>query len=73
MGRNLGNQPVLVQINLMDYHTEQELTGAVLRITDETGQRVAEVETIHDQNPVIPGIGAGQNLPGGEAVGTGGL
>lgn len=25
------NQPVLVQINLMDYHTEQELTGAVLR------------------------------------------
>lgn len=55
------NQPVLVQINLMDYHTEQELTGAVLRITDETGQRVAEVETIHDQNPVIRGLEPGRS------------
>ncbi|MGN8801305.1 SpaA isopeptide-forming pilin-related protein [Candidatus Merdisoma sp. HCP28S3_D10] len=47
------NTPIRVQINLMDWFTEAELSGSTLQVTDEAGRVVETFVTRADQNPVI--------------------
>ena len=55
------NTPIRVQINLMDWFTEAELSGATLQITDEAGRVAETFVTRADQNPVIRGLEIGKN------------
>ncbi len=54
------NYPVQVQLNVMDYFTEQELDGATLQIVDEDGNSFTTVLTAHDKNPIIRGLEIGK-------------
>ena len=54
------NAPVQVQINLMDYFTEQELNGATLELLDEDGNSFTTILTAQDDQPVIHGLEIGK-------------
>ena len=54
------NAPVRVQVNLMDYYTEVELNGAQMTVLDEDGNAFNTFLTIHEDNPVIPGLEIGK-------------
>ena len=45
-----------LQVNLMDYYTEEELDGAQLYIADEDGNEFTTVISVHDNNVVIRGL-----------------
>ncbi len=57
---NVKNDPVLLQVNVMDYFTEQELDGATLQLVDEDGNSFTTVLTAHDNNEVIRGLEIGK-------------
>ncbi len=54
------NAPIRVQVNLMDYYTEVELNGAQMTVLDEEGNMFTTFLTIHEDNPVIPGLEIGK-------------
>lgn len=54
------NYPVQVQLNVMDYFTEEELDGATLQLVDEDGNSFTTVLTTHDKNPIIRGLEIGK-------------
>ena len=54
------NAPIRVQVNLMDYYTEVELDGAQMTVMDEDGNAFTTFLTIHEDNPVIPGLEIGK-------------
>lgn len=54
------NYPVQVQLNVMDYFTEEELDGATLQLVDEDGNSFTTVLTAHDKNPIIRGLEIGK-------------
>lgn len=58
--KNVKNDPVLLQVNVMDYFTEQELDGATLQLVDEDGNSFTTVLTAHDNNEVIRGLEIGK-------------
>lgn len=47
------NAPIRVQINLMDWFTENELTGATLQLLDENESVVETFTTVSKNNPII--------------------
>lgn len=57
---NVKNDPVLLQVNVMDYYTEEELDGATLQLIDEDGNSFTTVLTAHDNNEVIRGLEIGK-------------
>ena len=54
------NYPVQVQLNVMDYFTEEELDGATLQLVNEDGNSFTTVLTAHDKNPIIWGLEIGK-------------
>ena len=54
------NAPIRVQVNLMDYYTEVELDGAQMTVLDEEGNTFTTFLTVHEGNPVIPGLEIGK-------------
>lgn len=54
------NDPVLLQVNVMDYYTEEELDGATLQLVDEDGNSFTTVLTAHNNNEVIRGLEVGK-------------
>lgn len=54
------NYPVQVQVNVMDYFTEEELDGATLQLVDEDGNSFTTVLTAHDNNEIIRGLEVGK-------------
>ena len=54
------NAPIRVQVNLMDYYTEVELDGAQMTVLDDEGNMFATFLTVHEGNPVIPGLEIGK-------------
>lgn len=54
------NAPIRVQVNLMDYYTEVELNGAQMTVLDEAGNAFTTFLTVHEDNPVIPGLEIGK-------------
>lgn len=48
------NAPVLLQVNVMDYHTEEELDGATLQLMDEDGNTF--ILSVHGNNEIIRGL-----------------
>ena len=57
---NVKNDPVLLQVNVMDYYTEEELDGATLQLVDEDGNSFTTVLTAHNNNEVIRGLEIGK-------------
>ena len=54
------NAPVQVQIQVMDYFTEQELDGATLELLDEDGNSFTTLLTTHSDQQVIRGLEVGK-------------
>lgn len=54
------NYPAQVQLNVMDYFTEEELDGATLQLVDEDGNSFTTVLTAHNNNEVIRGLEIGK-------------
>lgn len=54
------NAPVRVQVNLMDYYTEEELDGAQMTVLDSDGNAFTTFLTVHEGNPVIRGLEIGK-------------
>ena len=50
------NVPVTLQVNLMDYYTEEELNGATLQLVDEEGNSFTTILTEHENNGIILGL-----------------
>lgn len=60
MKRVIRNEPIRVQINLMDAYTREELGGAQLMVLDAKGVPLAETVTVHEGNEILLGLEAGQ-------------
>ena len=54
------NYPAQVQLNVMDYFTEEELDGVTLQLVDEDGNSFTTVLTAHNNNEVIRGLEIGK-------------
>lgn len=50
------NDPVLLQVNVMDYYTEEELDGAILQLIDEDGNSFTTILSAHGDNEIIRGL-----------------
>lgn len=50
------NDPVLLQVNVMDYYTEEELDGATLQLIDEDGNSFTTILSAHGDNEIIRGL-----------------
>lgn len=50
------NDPVLLQVNVMDYYTEEELDGAILQLMDEDGNSFTTILSAHGDNEIIRGL-----------------
>lgn len=53
---NVKNDPVLLQVNVMDYYTEEELDGATLQLIDEDGNSFTTILSAHGDNEIIRGL-----------------
>ena len=54
------NDPVLLQVNLMDYFTEEELDGATLELRDADGNTFTTILSVHENNTIIRGLEIGK-------------
>jgi len=50
------NLQTQIQVNLMDYYTEEELDGAQITILDEEGNSFTTMISVHDNNVVVRGL-----------------
>lgn len=57
---NVKNDPVLLQVNVMDYYTEEELDGATLQLIDEDGNSFTTILSAHGDNEIIRGLEIGK-------------
>lgn len=61
ISKEFENQQTLLQINLMDYDTEEELDGASLVLLDEEGKTIQSIVTVHEGNALIRGLEVGKH------------
>lgn len=65
---NVKNDPVLLQVNVMDYYTEEELDGATLQLIDEDGNSFTTILSAHGDNEIIRGLEIGKTYTQQELV-----